>query len=63
MLRQEQIAEVIDAQQVDFLKIDDKLPREALSQIPIVDNFCYHYNRSETLWQEHHTASTAESEV
>ncbi|RHU25645.1 ATP-binding protein [Parabacteroides sp. TM07-1AC] len=39
MLRQEQIAEVIDAQQVDFLKIDDKLPREALSQIPIVDNF------------------------
>lgn len=39
MLRQEQIAEVIDAQQVDFLKIDDKLPRETLSRIPIADNF------------------------
>ena len=39
MLRQEQIAEVIDSQIGDFLKTDDKLPREALSRIPIAANF------------------------
>ncbi|WP_316813618.1 ATP-binding protein [Pedobacter heparinus] len=39
MLRQEQIAIVIDAQQESFLRKEDSLPRQALQKVPIIASF------------------------
>ena len=39
MIRQEEIAVVIDAQRESFFKQDSGFTRDALSEIPIVDSF------------------------
>ncbi len=39
MLRQEQINSVIEAQKVNFLKVNSKLKRDFLEQVPIAKNF------------------------
>lgn len=39
MLRQEQINRVIEAQKVNFLKVNSKLKRDFLEQVPIAKNF------------------------
>ena len=39
MLRQEQINSVIEAQKVNFLKVNSKLERDFLEQVPIAKNF------------------------
>jgi predicted AAA+ superfamily ATPase len=39
MLRQEEISGVIDAQKVTFLQKGNEIPRNALADVPIVENF------------------------